>query len=430
MLLRSDKARSGNQGAFTTRKAAVGETLCTWAMPLVVSASLDENQARYSVLVYDNLVMPPTKDDASNFTNHSCEPSAAVRFALLDRGSPFAVADLIALKNLEEGEEVTFDYASVMMDERFSFPCRCGSGSCRGRVSTWRTLPVPQRKRLLGSPAVLRSLATSGFSPLPKVDKQLGRIGLDGRRILIIGGTGGIGSACVLAAAKAGAAAVGLTFFLQPDRALELVRQAEADGVRAFAVHADLASEASIRAAVGDVAAAFGGLDGLVCAGGLPFDLHQWNRTLEDVDLEFSSQAFRVDALGTLAALKAAVPALAASGSGRVVLMASTPPLTGDTVGFPYLLAKAAVIALGRSAAQALGPRGILVNTLALGHIETAAMGALPEIQAKELRDGVALARGGSPEDVASQVVFLLSDGCAFMTGATMPVDGGYAGQK
>lgn len=426
-MLKSGAAKSGNLGAFTTQKVSSGGTLCTWAMPLVASSSLDEKQAGYGILVYDDQVIPPVNGDTSDLTNHSCEPSAAIRFALLDRGSHYAVADLVALRDLEEGEEITFDYASVMVDEKFSFPCRCGSASCRGRADTWWTMLISLRERLFGTPAVLRRLATYGFRPLSKADRPSGRIGLDGRRILVIGGTGGIGSACVRMAAKAGAAAVGLTFFQHRDRALDLVRQAETDGVRAFAAHADLASETSIRSAVQDVAAAFGGLDGLVCAGGLPFDLGHWNRPLEDVDLEFSSRAFSIDALGSLAALKAAAPALSASGSGRVVLLASTPPLTGDVVGFPYLMAKAAVIALGRSAAQALGPKGILVNTLALGHIETDAMGVLPGAQAKELRDEVALRRGGKPEDVAAQVRFLLSDSCSFMTGATLPVDGGYA---
>ncbi len=425
--LTEGRAASGGVGAFASHAVRAGDTITTWAQQLAPASSIDKAAAPHTLVAFDGWAMPPMHD-VNDRVNHSCEPTAGLRFVQIDRKNHWAVADLIALRDIAPGDEVTFDYASVIRDEAYSFACQCGRPGCRRKIGPWATAPSEVRERLRGlgmaSPAVLETESSPVHRPFATGPVDPFR--LDGRRILVTGGTGGIGSAALRALARAKAACLGFTYFSQREPALALARELETLGARALAIQADTASETSIRRAVQDAAGNFAGLDGIACLAGAPFDLAQWNTPLESVDRAFCEQVFRVDALGTLSAIQAATPALAASRSGRVVLCASTPPLTGDIVGHAYLLAKAAVIGLGRAAAQSLGPKGIHVNTIALGHVETKAMDALAGRQAAELQAEVALKRGGTPEEIATKIVFLLGPACEYMTGATLVVDGGY----
>lgn len=343
----------------------------------------------------------------------ACAPTAGLRVVQIDRAAGRAVVDLVAL-GPGAAERPSVAHGAARVDAPVP----------------WPALPEATRERLraagLVAPAVLRAHEPDRFGP-PPARPGAPTMRLDGRRVLILGGTGGVGAPTVLACARAGAAAVGFTYLGRAERALELAREVEAHGARALALQADLAAETSTRDAVLDAAAAFGGLDGLACVAGAAFSAELWNTPLERVARADCERIFRADALGSLTAVQAAVPALRASGAAHVVLFGSTPPLTGDVVGWPYTLAKAAVIALGRSLALALGRHGIHVNTIALGHVETAPMQSLSGPELDQLRAESALGRGGTPEEVADKVVFLLSPASAFMTGTTLVVDGGYA---
>ncbi|HYS71057.1 MAG TPA: SDR family oxidoreductase, partial [Thermoplasmata archaeon] len=103
------------------------------------------------------------------------------------------------------------------------------------------------------------------------------------------------------------------------------------------------------------------------------------------------------------------------------------PAITGDKVGIPYLIAKAGILALGRALAQAYGPKGVRVNSLALGSIATGPMESVSPDERRKLAEEPALKRWGTPEEVARVVAFLASDDSSYITGQTLVVDGGYA---
>ena len=113
--------------------------------------------------------------------------------------------------------------------------------------------------------------------------------------------------------------------------------------------------------------------------------------------------------------------------SGSIVLVGSTPAITGDTVGITYLLAKAGILALTRALAQVYGPYNVRVNAIAPGSIRTQPMEDLTDREMRPLLAETALKRLGTPEDIATTAAFLCSDAASFMTGVTLVVDGGYA---
>src|SRR5947208_9013298 len=114
-------------------------------------------------------------------------------------------------------------------------------------------------------------------------------------------------------------------------------------------------------------------------------------------------------------------------GTGSVILIGSTPAITGDRVGITYQLAKAGTLSLTRALALAYGPKGVRVNALALGSITTDPMDAVSTDERRTLAEEPALKRWGSPEEVARVVSFLASDDASYITGQTIVVDGGYA---
>lgn len=240
---------------------------------------------------------------------------------------------------------------------------------------------------------------------------------LDGKVAVITGAGSGMARATTLAFVREGARVVAADISgAEKDTAAEA-----GDAVSPF--HADVTREADVAAMVGHAVATFGRLDIACNVAGIGGACPVTEVTMADYD-----RTLDVDLRGVLLGMKHAIPALLAGGGGSILNWSSVGGLNGSTHGTAvYAAAKAGVIALSKAAAVEYGPQGIRVNAICPGFILTEIMGAsglasYPGIAAK-----AALGRAGRPGEVAEVATFLASDRASFLTGAIIPVDGGWS---
>jgi meso-butanediol dehydrogenase/(S,S)-butanediol dehydrogenase/diacetyl reductase len=220
------------------------------------------------------------------------------------------------------------------------------------------------------------------------------------------------------------------------------VEQLVAEGARVVAVDLDesklgeVAGAAGVIACVGDISQAdtnermvaaavdtFGGLDALVLNAGLPS-----TGSIVDLPLDSFERVLDVNLRGVVLGVRAAVPALAASGSPAVVATASVSGLGGDPGMWAYNTAKGGVVNFVRSAAIELASQGIRVNAVCPGPIRTGMTRPITEMApqvADLLERNIPLKRWGEASEVAAVICFLASSAASFVTGAIIPVDGG-----
>ena len=167
-------------------------------------------------------------------------------------------------------------------------------------------------------------------------------------------------------------------------------------------------------------AEAMGGLHGLVNNAGIYVP-----RTLMETDAELFERHTRVNQLGCFLGMKAAVPAMERSGGGSIVNISSTAGLRGSAQAFAYSATKWALRGMTKSAAVDLAPRGIRVNSVHPGPVDTAMLRIRSPAEIAGRVGQVPLRRLGTAEEVARLVLFLLSDESAYMTGAELAIDGG-----
>jgi 3-oxoacyl-[acyl-carrier protein] reductase len=238
------------------------------------------------------------------------------------------------------------------------------------------------------------------------------------RTALIVGGSGGIGSAIAQRLAADGLR-VRVAFVEHADRAEDLVASLPGEGHRA--VHLDVCGPASIARVASSLLEQDGALDVLVNGAGVTG--HVPHDDLEGLDDELIERIFRVNWTGAFATVRAMRPLLERSGAGVIVNLSSVAATTGLGSNVAYCASKAALDSMTRSLARALAP-AIRVVSVSPGWVMGAyAAAAPPEVIAAQ-RDATPLGRLAEAEDVASAVSAVVHD-LPFTTGAIVPVDGG-----
>jgi len=246
---------------------------------------------------------------------------------------------------------------------------------------------------------------------------------LAGMRVLVTGGSSGIGRAIAIASAHAGAD-VALTYRVNERGARETVRDIENLGRRARTIRLDLADAASVNALAGAARSAIGGVDAWINNAGAdvltgPGALLS---TVEKLDL-----LMRVDLRGTVLASWQAAELMASQDNGGVIINMSWDHVLSGLAGLEAQLfssVKGGVLAFSKSLARTVAPR-VRVNVLAPGWIETAYGNEVNETIRRQIEESTPLARWGTPEDVAGAAVYLASPAASFITGQTMLVGGG-----
>ena len=243
-------------------------------------------------------------------------------------------------------------------------------------------------------------------------------INLQDRRVLVTGAARGLGEALARALVEAGARVV-LSDVLH-ERGQALAR--ELGGAARYQAM-DLSDAASIRSGVAAAASALGGLDGLVNNAAIT---NSGGKTMDQLDTETWDRVMNVNVRGTWLVTVAAQPQLAASGSGRVVNIASDTALWGAPRLLAYIASKGALIAMTRGMAREMGPQGTTVNAIAPGLTLVEATDYVPAERHQYYLQGRAIARPQVPQDVNAAVLFLLTRASGFITGQLLPVNGGF----
>jgi 3-oxoacyl-[acyl-carrier protein] reductase len=227
-----------------------------------------------------------------------------------------------------------------------------------------------------------------------------------GRVVLVTGGNRGIGLACARAFADQG------------DRVAVTHRSAPVDGV--VSVRCDVSSPAEVDEAFRSVEDQLGKVEVLVANAGITKD----NLILRMTDEDFSS-VVDTNLGGAFRAVKRAVPGMVRARQGRIILISSVVGMLGSAGQVNYAASKSGLIGMARSLARELGSRGITVNVVAPGFVETDMTAGLADERRAEIRSAVPLGRMATAEEVAGVVTWLASPAASYITGAVIPIDGG-----
>jgi 3-oxoacyl-[acyl-carrier protein] reductase len=243
------------------------------------------------------------------------------------------------------------------------------------------------------------------------------QIDLTGKVAFVTGSTRGIGRAVAGALHQAGAGVA----IIGRDRSQAEAVAAEL-GERAMGVACDVRDGAQVESAIGAVEKSLGPVAILVNNAGITRD----NLLLRMTEAEWD-EVMQANLKGAFHATKAVLKGMMKRRQGRIINVSSIIGLTGNKGQANYAASKAGLIAFTKSVAKEYGSRGILVNAVAPGFIETDMTGGLPEEARQAMLGGVVLGRFGTPADVAGAVLFLASDLAGYITGQTLVVDGGLA---
>ena len=235
---------------------------------------------------------------------------------------------------------------------------------------------------------------------------------------LVTGASQGIGRAISLALAEAGAkvAATART----ADKLAALAAEIEQAGGHALAVPMDVADAASVKNGIKQVVEHFGRIDILVNNAAITKDMLELRMKLEDWDA-----VLRTNLTGAHLCIQQALSGMIRQRSGRIINITSIVAETGNAGQANYVASKAGLIGLTRAVAVEVASRGITVNALAPGFIETPMTDPLPQELKDKMKSMIPLGRFGAASEIAAAVVFLASDEAGYITGHVLDVNGG-----
>jgi 3-oxoacyl-[acyl-carrier protein] reductase len=241
---------------------------------------------------------------------------------------------------------------------------------------------------------------------------------LQGRIALVTGASQGIGRACALELARAGATVV--LAARNEVKLAEAVEEIQGAGGEAAAIPLDLASEESIKSVAKSLVESYGKIEILVNNAGITRDGLMLRMKREDWD-----DVLRTNLTGAFLLTQALLSPMLKNRWGRIVNITSVVGRTGQAGQVNYAASKAGLIGLTRSMARELASRGITVNAVAPGYIETPMTAVLDEKQRVAMIAAIPLGRPGTDLEIAQAVKFLASDAAAYITGHVLDVNGG-----
>ncbi|MCI8573108.1 MAG: 3-oxoacyl-[acyl-carrier-protein] reductase [Oscillibacter sp.] len=242
-----------------------------------------------------------------------------------------------------------------------------------------------------------------------------------GRTAVVTGGSRGIGRAVCLELARGGAN-VALCYAGNETAAQETAAAIEALGAKALAVRCDVSDAAQAESLVSQAVEAFGTVDILVNNAGITRDGLLMRMPEADFDAVISANL-----KGAFLCMKAVARLMIRRKYGRIVNLSSVVGLRGNAGQVNYAASKAGVIGMTKSLAKELASKGVTVNAVAPGFIETDMTAAMQEAARMAVQASIPMGRPGAAEDVAHAVAFLASEEAAYITGQVLAVDGGMA---
>ncbi len=242
---------------------------------------------------------------------------------------------------------------------------------------------------------------------------------LTGKIAVVTGGARGIGRAIALALAEEGAEVV-INYHHSEERSLVVKEEIEARGGKAAVMQCDVSDYESCERFVSAVAEMCGRIDIWVNNAGITKD-----QLLMRMSEEAFDEVIETNLKGTFQCMRFVSRVMVKQRYGRIINLSSVVGIAGNAGQVNYAASKAGVIGMTKSAAKELAGRGITVNAVAPGFIETEMTSILSEKVQEQAKNQIPLGHFGTPEDVASAVVFLASEQAKYITGQVLQVDGG-----